>query len=206
MQEEYGINPKTGMPIDWEQQIMSATLSTAANEEVVPEFVETSTPAVVVVEPQIHSSELVGEEGHVPVAVVADAPTTNGINGVDHADISIVSELQVSPAAPPPPPAPAPAKFHDMDLEKMHYKLYYTGYLTPQEFLDDLGKIVKIAENESYDDPERLFKAQSMMNTARLMLQGWEPPVQGGMRANGSEGDRTTTGAEEAACGGEGGS
>ncbi|KAF8596521.1 AAA-domain-containing protein, partial [Ceratobasidium sp. AG-I] len=177
--EEYGINPKTGMPIDWEQQIMSATLSTGAIEEVVPELAEITAPVVAVAESQIIDSDLVGEGALVPIVIVADAPTTNGINGVDHPDISIVSEPQVSPAAPPPPPAPAPAKFHDMDLEKMHYKLYYTGYLTPQEFLDDLGRIVKNAENESYEDPERLFKAQSMMNTARLMLQGWEPQFRG---------------------------
>lgn len=167
------------MPIDWEQQLMSATFSTAANEEVVPELAESTVPVVVIAEAQINGSELIGEQGQASPLVIADVPFINGVNGVDHPDLSMTSEPQVSPAAPPPPPAPAPTKFHDMDLEKMHYKLYYIGYLTPQEFLDDLGKIVKNAENESHEDHERLFKAQSMVNTARLMLQGWEPQFRG---------------------------
>jgi ATPase family AAA domain-containing protein 2 len=64
-----------------------------------------------------------------------------------------------------------PRKPHDIDLEKMHSKLYYDRYLTPEQFLEDLVKIVENAELDLYDS-ERLWKAKQMLNQASLLVDG----------------------------------
>lgn len=171
------MDPKTGLPLDSEEAMREAVQPTEeAAPEVVVEQAEQvdAVPVVIAVEPQVNG---VVPEAPPVVAVVVD---TNGINGTDHAHPAPApvpgTHTPVSPAPPPPPaPAPAPIKFYDMDLEKMHYKLYYIGYLTPQEFLEDLTKIVKNAEHGTSEDSDRLFKAQQMVVTAKLLLNGWEP-------------------------------
>ncbi|KAG8776516.1 hypothetical protein FRC12_000860, partial [Ceratobasidium sp. 428] len=70
-----------------------------------------------------------------------------------------MSHSQVSPA--PPPAAPVSIKLHDMTLEKMHYKLYRTGYLTCDEFLGDIEKMVRNAQIDYNTDQDRWFKAES---------------------------------------------
>ncbi|KAJ7784730.1 hypothetical protein B0H16DRAFT_1709422 [Mycena metata] len=54
-------------------------------------------------------------------------------------------------AEPEAPAAPAQrrAELYDMDLERMHTQLYKGRYLTPQDFLDDVGKIVPPYPNRS---------------------------------------------------------
>ncbi|KAL7411003.1 hypothetical protein BDY24DRAFT_398331 [Mrakia frigida] len=62
-----------------------------------------------------------------------------------------------------------PRRPHDIDLEKMHSKLYYDRYLTAEQFLEDLNKIVENAELD-YNDTERLWKAKQMVNQASLLV------------------------------------
>ncbi|KAG8735056.1 hypothetical protein FRC10_011021 [Ceratobasidium sp. 414] len=171
VQDEYGVNPKTGMPVDWEQAMLTSGMATIASEEAEEGPVDLA-PVVVVEAPLVNG--IIPEPPAEPPALDEAGNTlANGANGIEHVDPADPPQSQVSPA--PPPAAPAPIKFHDMDLEKMHYKLYYIGYLTGDEFLNDLGKMVNNAELDARHDPDRLYKAQSMLNTARLMLHGWEP-------------------------------
>ncbi|KAG9083106.1 hypothetical protein FS749_006290, partial [Ceratobasidium sp. UAMH 11750] len=177
VQDEYGGDPKTGMPVDWEPQTQTPGVVTIPTEEAGEGPVSPAPPVVVVEVPLVNG--IISDPPAEPA--VHDEPEhvlTNGANGTEHVDSANPPESQVSPA-PPPAPAPAPVKFHDMDLEKMHIKLYYTGYLTGDEFLNDLGKIVNNAELDARHDPDRLYKAQSMLNTARLMLHSWEPQFRG---------------------------
>ncbi|KAG9100345.1 hypothetical protein FRC06_004238 [Ceratobasidium sp. 370] len=171
VQDEYGINPKTGMPVDWEQAMPTSGVVTITSEEAGEGLVDAA-PVVVVEAPLVNG---IVPESPAELTVLDETgnPLTNGSNGIEHTDPADPPQPQVSPA--PLPAAPTPIKFHDMDLEKMHYKLYYIGYLTGDEFLNDLGKIVKNAELDAEHDCDRLYKAQSMLNTARLMLHGWEP-------------------------------
>lgn len=84
----------------------------------------------------------------------------------------------------PPPPAPEPApeaglpprpKLYNMDLERMHLELYKNRYLTPHDFLDDVGKMVHNAEVRMYEDPERLHRAQAMYTATEVSVQEFEP-------------------------------
>ncbi|QRW01325.1 AAA family ATPase [Ceratobasidium sp. AG-Ba] len=174
VEEEYGVNPKTGMPVNWEQAIMITNAIAGATEE--PDATLEQVPPVAVhqeapAEPD-HTSphEIVVQHGEGD-----NTNITNGVNGTEHT--ADQQPTQVSPA-PPPGPAlipPQPIKFHDVTLEKMHHKLYYTGYLTGDEFLGDIAKIVQNAETDYQQDPDRTYKARAMLNNARLMLQSWEP-------------------------------
>ncbi|KAH8928837.1 AAA-domain-containing protein [Atractiella rhizophila] len=59
-------------------------------------------------------------------------------------------------------------RFHNIDLEQMHYKLYYDQYLTIDDFV---GDIIRIRENAELDgDSEYIFKAGQMHNHANIML------------------------------------
>lgn len=66
-----------------------------------------------------------------------------------------------------PPPASTRPKMYNIDLERIHAHLYRGKYLTTQDFLDDLGKIVHNATVFSGDN-ERLVKAQMMYTTAQV--------------------------------------
>ncbi|MCO5602809.1 hypothetical protein L7F22_056948 [Adiantum nelumboides] len=57
-----------------------------------------------------------------------------------------------------------------MTLEKMQKRLYYNGYLTCKDFMDDLGKIVSNAEEASEVDEERLTRAQQLRNVANILI------------------------------------
>ncbi|TFY77944.1 hypothetical protein EWM64_g6069 [Hericium alpestre] len=74
----------------------------------------------------------------------------------------------------PPLPPPPPPKLYDMDLERMHYELYKNKYLTPQDFLDDVGKIVYNATVRMHEDPDRLFRAQAMYTATEVSLQEFD--------------------------------
>lgn len=86
----------------------------------------------------------------------------------------------------PPPPQPLQSQaddeeisvipqYYDVDLEKMHYKLYYNEYLTSQQFVADVQKIVYNAEQEHRrsltDDHETVVKAQAMLTHTRVMVE-----------------------------------
>jgi hypothetical protein len=64
---------------------------------------------------------------------------------------------------------------YDMDLERMHMDLYKAKYLTPQDFLDDICKIVHNANAHMYDDNERLHKARAMLTAAEVSVQEFDP-------------------------------
>lgn len=72
------------------------------------------------------------------------------------------------------PLEPQPA-LYDMDLEKMHIELYKCRYLTPQDFLDDVGKMVHNASVRSHEDLDRLHKAQAMFTAAQVSIQEFDP-------------------------------
>jgi len=86
----------------------------------------------------------------------------------------------------PPPPQPLQSQaddeeisvipqYYDVDLEKMHYKLYYNEYLTSQQFVADVQKIVYNAEQEHRrsltEDHETVVKAQAMLTHTRVMVE-----------------------------------
>ncbi|PLW20174.1 hypothetical protein PCASD_17518 [Puccinia coronata f. sp. avenae] len=88
------------------------------------------------------------------------------------------------PINPPPPPLQSQAdddeisatpKYYDVDLEKMHYKLYYNEYFTSQQFVADVQKIVYNAEQEHQrsltEDHETVVKAQAMLTHTRVMVE-----------------------------------
>ena len=66
-----------------------------------------------------------------------------------------------------------PALF-DMDLERMHVDLYKGKYLTPQDFLDYIRKIVHNASVWMDKDPDRLFKAQAMLTAAQVSIHDFD--------------------------------
>lgn len=65
----------------------------------------------------------------------------------------------------------------DMDLERMHAELFKGRYLTPQDFLDDVGKIVHNADVRSHEDLDRLYKAQAMFTAAQVSIQEFDPQL-----------------------------
>ncbi|KAA1479104.1 AAA-domain-containing protein [Dentipellis sp. KUC8613] len=116
----------------------------------------------------------------VATTAVETQPTENGIveqvniNGEQMqveaaAAVDGIPTEQVPAAPPPPPPAPVP-KLFDMDLERMHYELYRNRYLTPQDFLSDVGKMVYNANIRVHEDPERLYRAQAMYTAAEVSI------------------------------------
>jgi hypothetical protein len=94
----------------------------------------------------------------------ADVAMLNGDppNNVVHQQQAVVQQL---------PP------LFDMDLEKMHTELYRGRYLTPQDFLDDVGKMVHNADVRSYEDLDRLYKAQAMFTAAQVSIQEFDPSL-----------------------------
>ncbi|CDO76348.1 hypothetical protein BN946_scf185011.g12 [Trametes cinnabarina] len=81
----------------------------------------------------------------------------------------IDNQAQAQLAIPPEPP------LFDMDLERMNVELYKSRYLTPEDFLDDIRKIVHNANVRINEDPERLFRAQAMLTAAEVSIQDFDP-------------------------------
>ncbi|KAF8505437.1 AAA-domain-containing protein [Russula emetica] len=128
-----------------------------------------------------------------PQAQLVDKVTTveahEGPNGVlevveNHTEVVVncVSEPPAEPSVPPPP-QPPPAverqpevpKLFDMDLERMHVELHKNRYLTPQGFLDDVGKMVHNAVVCQLEDLERLHRAQAMYTATEVSMQDFDP-------------------------------
>lgn len=57
-----------------------------------------------------------------------------------------------------------------VNLEKMQKRLYYNGYLTVEDFIEDLGRIVSNAEEAQEVDEERLTRAQQLRNLAVILI------------------------------------
>lgn len=75
------------------------------------------------------------------------------------------------PVQPPPPPPP----LFDMDLERMHVELYRDKYLTLEDFIQDIRKMVHNAYVRSHEDGERLFRAQAMLTAAEVSMNDFDP-------------------------------
>lgn len=80
-------------------------------------------------------------------------------------------EVQVNGivASPPEP------QLFEVDLESINVDLYKGKYLTPNMFLDEIGKIVYNAEIRAYEDRDRLNKAQAMYTAAQVSIQEFDP-------------------------------
>ena len=123
------------------------------------------------------------------VEKVTTVDTLGEPNGVlevveNHTEVVVncVSEPPAKQSVPPPPqPPPAvegqpevPKLFH-MDLERMHVELHKNRYLTPQAFLDDVGKMVHNAVVCQSEDLERLHRAQAMYTATEVSMQDFDP-------------------------------
>ncbi|KAF7301025.1 AAA-domain-containing protein [Mycena indigotica] len=106
------------------------------------------------------------------IDVVGDAqPLVNGhVNG-------IVPELEQPQLPPPPPPAPEQQTLYDIDLERMHTYLYKGRYLTPDDFLEDVRKMVHNAATRQAEDIERLYKAQAMLTATEVSMHEFDPQL-----------------------------
>ncbi|KIL57962.1 hypothetical protein M378DRAFT_54153, partial [Amanita muscaria Koide BX008] len=68
-------------------------------------------------------------------------------------------------------------KLYDMDLERMHDELYRGRYITPQDFLEDIAKILRNAEARAHEDLDRLHKAQAMYTFAEVSILEFDPAL-----------------------------
>ena len=59
----------------------------------------------------------------------------------------------------------------------MHAELFKGRYLTPQDFLDDIGKMVHNADVRSHEDLDRLYRAQAMFTAAQVSIQEFDPQL-----------------------------
>ncbi|KAH9061999.1 AAA-domain-containing protein [Lactarius vividus] len=103
----------------------------------------------------------------------------NGVVEIVEQHTEVVN-CAAEPSLPPPPPPiaeeqpPVPQLF-DMDLERMHVELHKNRYLTPQDFLGDVGKMVHNAVVCQSGDLERLHRAQAMYTATEVSLQDFDP-------------------------------
>ncbi|KAH9825030.1 hypothetical protein DFH28DRAFT_1016425 [Melampsora americana] len=94
--------------------------------------------------------------------------------GPDPTELTRLNEeaaaMQGEAGAPPPV-----IEFYNIDLDGMHYKLYYSKYLTSQQFIADVERIVHNAELDSQisglADRELPVKAQAMLTHTKIMVE-----------------------------------
>ncbi|KAF5336968.1 hypothetical protein D9611_002981 [Ephemerocybe angulata] len=102
-------------------------------------------------------------------AGAAPVPQTNGV-------IDISGDGVPTQPVKEPPQAPVEQVMlqrpilYDIDLDRMHNELYRGHYFTPQDFLDDVGKMVHNADVRAHEDLDRLHKAQAMFTAAQVSL------------------------------------
>lgn len=145
-------------------------------------------PAPGIMEMEIIATDVTVEEERAIVEITEGtcAPAQDiqpdAINGahpeLQHADppvppLQAQSQLQLQPSIQPQLPL-----LYDMDLERMHMHLYKGKYLTPQNFLDDITKIVHNAAARVHGNQERLHKAQAMLIAAEVSMQEFDPQFQ----------------------------
>ena len=75
--------------------------------------------------------------GYVPNGFLAPQAQTNGIIEINGNSPAAPTHDAQAENAPPPQP-----QLHDIDLERLHADLYRDRYLTPDQFLEDIGKMV----------------------------------------------------------------
>jgi hypothetical protein len=104
------------------------------------------------------------------IEVVEKAPTAPQVaTGDDHVIVAVAEEQQQAMVALPP--------LYDMDLERMHVDLYKSKYLTTEDFLNDVHKIVHNALSRQDEDPDRLYKAQAMLTAAEVSIHDFDPQL-----------------------------
>ena len=95
-------------------------------------------------------------------------PAAEGSSGPMNGVVMEQQQQQIMQQLPP---------LYDMDLERMHAELFKGRYLTPQDFLDDVGKIVHNANVRSHEDLDRLYRAQAMFTAAQVSIQEFDPQL-----------------------------
>ncbi|KAI0301883.1 hypothetical protein B0F90DRAFT_1839015 [Multifurca ochricompacta] len=135
--------------------------------------------------------ERIPEEQLRPQSVDAVATTTidvhHGPNGVleiveQHTDVvNCVTGNPPEQSVPPPTQPPIIAEgrpqaphLYNMDLERMHVELHKNRYLTPQDFLNDVGKMVHNTVVCQSEDLERLHRAQAMYTATEVSIQDFD--------------------------------
>ncbi|KAH8115640.1 AAA-domain-containing protein [Phellopilus nigrolimitatus] len=111
--------------------------------------------------------------GHAQPAVQAPVNAeiqTNGVIVVD-GEGGLQPNVQVNGIHVQPPEP----RLYEVDLESMNADLYKGKYLTPNMFLDEIGKMVYNAEVRAYEDRDRLNKAQAMFTAAQVSIQEFDP-------------------------------
>lgn len=93
--------------------------------------------------------------------VVAEQPAADAPIDIEVPHLQAQAQLQM------------PEMYH-MDLELMHTELYKSKYLTPDDFLDDVRKIVHNAFVFSHEDADRLYRAQAMLTAAEVSIQDFD--------------------------------
>lgn len=88
-----------------------------------------------------------------------DVPVEGG-SGFNDAQVQL--QVQVQP------------QLFDVDLERMHLDLYRDKYLTPDDFIEDIRKIVHNTSVRVIEDPDRLFRAQAMLTAAEVSCQDFD--------------------------------
>ena len=122
--------------------------------------------AVAIVEDAQDSSAIVDITVEQPMEIV---PIANDIQPNIQPNGIIAEQQQAQATIQQLPP------LFDMDLERMHSELFRGRYLTPQDFMDDIGKIVHNADVRSNEDLDRLYKAQAMFTAAQVSIQEFDP-------------------------------
>lgn len=121
---------------------------------------------------EIVATTTVTVQGENDVVDICEQVTQEQPNG-------IVNGIQPDPQPVEPttePPQPQEPQLYDMDLERMHVDLYKGKYLTPQDFLDDINKIVFNAATRAHQDSggDRLYRAQAMLTAAEVSIQDFD--------------------------------
>lgn len=98
--------------------------------------------------------------GHSEQIVDVDQPMPSAVD-VEAEGVSESVALQQVQAQP---------QLYDVDLERMHVDLYREKYLTPDDFVTDIRKIVHNTNVRANEDPERLFRAQAMLTAAEVSI------------------------------------
>ncbi|KAJ8522586.1 hypothetical protein ONZ45_g853 [Pleurotus djamor] len=144
------------------------------NFDVEPPVFAVAAPPVEVVIPEApphepNAMDVVEVDNNMPDQAVPETQVTEPlING--HID-----PIPDDPFAPQQQEQAQLVPLFDMDLERMQTDLWKEKYLTGQDFLDDLGKIVHNATVRSHEDLDRMAKAQSMYVAAQVSIQDFEP-------------------------------
>lgn len=108
--------------------------------------------------------EVIDEQQRVEQVLEVDQPMPAAEPVVDAGVSEMVAQeqIQIQP------------QLFDVDLERMHQDLYRDKYLTPDDFLADIRKIVHNANVRANEDPDRLFRAQAMFTAAEVSIQDFD--------------------------------